>query len=274
MSKIKIVVSIMLISLLQSTSMFAQDEADEIRQIVKEFHKTSSKFRTEGFTAAEDLLKFVSTNFTLDGTSINIKNVVSREKWNYKETVARLNRSRGNKLTLKRTIRNLDQVYVRDNLAYARYENDYEWYEGERLISKGIQFSDVIFKKYPEKGWLIESFNFLDADNMQYKGMCISEIYETKGNDEILTRTLVPDGTVMDQFDDQFKIHTDFEPKLVQHAYKDYLWTQTGAVFHKKRDGSQGTQIGNAKTKEKMVLLLLQKEVYPDGCFNVVPMLK
>ena len=269
----KYTITIIISGLISIASVYGQDEKETVRKFIQEFQNHAVKLRMHGNSEANEILKYISSNYTMSATRINIKNMVTHERLNFKEITAVVNQMRATNLTLKRKINNLDEVYVRDNLAFATYSSDYHWYEEDRLISHGRQFVNMILKKYPEKGWLVEVFNFVDADDQSFKGKCITGIYESKGRKNILSQTLIPDGTDMDELEDNFIIHSELEPKLIQQAYKDYYWAKNGGIYKKNRDGTQGDQLGNAKTQDEAIMFLLKTEIYPDRCFSVVKIL-
>ena len=176
-------------------------------------------------------------------------------------------------MTLDRTLGPLDEVYVRDKTAFARYYNDYELYESDRLINKGRQYVDLIFRKY-EVGWKIEWMVALDVDDLEYKGMCLCEIYENKGLKNIMTETIVPNGSDVYIAEDKFTILIDQEPRLVRFEFREYEWYQNGAVYLRNPDGTKGRALGTSGSRQELILNLLKKEIYPDRCFNVVRRLK
>jgi hypothetical protein len=255
-------------------SSYSQNDADDIRGIIRELNKDLAQLITEGSSRADNIISYTSPHFVYNGKTVNVMNVVNRSNGNKKTVSFALHEMRSSNVRAKRTIVNLDQVYVRGNLALARYEVEYELYESDRMINKGIQYNELIFRKNGEGKWKIESISVLNVDEITYKSTCICEIYETKGLQNIITETIVPDGHEADILEDKFSIDEKTEPRLVRHGFRDYLWATSGAIFKRNPDGTQGAQIGTAKNRQDLLLTLLKKEVYPDRCNNVIRKLK
>ncbi|MEQ8323614.1 MAG: hypothetical protein RIC15_11830 [Vicingaceae bacterium] len=272
MNKLK-VICLSLLTLIIFNLQAQKSDEDEIRDIITSFTSAVELLRTEGSAAAPKVLPFVSTSFRFDTKVINLMNVVTHETFDLKMVQAFLEQMKASDLMIDRNLGPLDDVVSRGNLAYAKYYNDYELYENDRLISKGRQFVELIFKKYDGK-WKIDWMTSLEVDDIEYKGMCVCEIYENKGLKNIITETIVPDGSSVDFVQDKFSIDESTEPKNVRQGFRDYLWYSNGAVHRRNLDGSKGEQITLAKSRQELILNLLKTEVYPDRCFNVVRKLK
>ena len=269
----KLLVSFMTMIMFAGTAFAQNSEEDKIRSIIESFTKDIEALKSEGAVKAPALFAYVSNNFRFDSKKINTMNVVKQETIDLKVLKTFLNQLKATNLTLDRTLGPLDEVYVRDKTAFARYYNDYELFESDRMINKGRQFVSLIFRKY-ETGWLIESMSAIDLDDVEYKGMCLCEIYEHQGLKDIMTETIVPNGSEVYIAQDKFTILADQEPKLVRNSFKEYEWYQNGSVYVRNPDGTRGRSIGSAGSRQELLLNLLKKEVYPDRCFNVVRRLK
>jgi hypothetical protein len=269
----KLLVSFMTMIMFAGTAFAQNSEEDKIREIIISFTKDIEALKSEGAAKAPALFAYVSNNFKLESKKINTMNVVKQETNDLKTIKAFLNQLKATDLVLDRTLGPLDEVYVRDKAAFARYYNDYELFESDRMISKGRQYVSLIFRKY-ENGWLIESMSAIDLDDMEYKGMCLCEIYENNGLKDIMTETIIPNGSEVYFAQDKFTILADQEPKLVRNGFREYEWYQNGAVYFRNPDGTKGRALGTAGSRQELLLNLLKKEVYPDRCFNVVRRMK
>jgi len=270
----KIAITLAAICFLGNVSLGQSSEEDKIREVIRAFTKDLVELKVLGAAKADKVLGYTTQNFHLEAKVINIMNVVSSESFNMKEVNLVIHQLKRSDVSFKRTLGDLDDVYVRERLAYARYKNEYELYESDRLLNKGTQYVDLIFRKNLDQKWRIDYMRYVDVDDIQYKGMCICEIYENKGLKNIITSTIVPDGSTADVLEDKFSIDDDMDPRAVRHGFRDYLWSNNGQVHKRKLDGTQGDQIGTAKSRQELLLLLLKKEVYPDRCYNVIRKLK
>jgi len=255
-------------------SSYSQSDADRIRGIIKDLNKDVEKLVSEGSSRADKIIGYTSPHFIYQNRTINVMNVVNRNNANKKVLSFALHEMRSSDVKAKRTVGSLDQIFVRENLAIARFEVEYELFESERMINKGIQYTEMIFRKNSEETWKIESISSLNLDEITFKSICICEIYETKGLKNIITQTIVPDGHEADILEDKFSVDESTTPRLVRHGFRDYYWDTSGAIFKRNTDGSHGVQIGFAKSRPELLLTLLKKEVYPDRCSNVIRKLK
>ncbi|MEQ9062710.1 MAG: hypothetical protein RIE58_00925 [Vicingaceae bacterium] len=251
----------------------AQTEEDKIREIIMSFTKAVQKLRSEGAAAAPEATSYISNSFRYDAKIINVMNIVKVESYDFKTIQAYLSQLKASELSIDRKLGPLDDVKVRGTLAYAKYYSDYELFENDRMISKGRRYVELIFRKY-DNAWKIDWMTSLEIDDIEYKGMCVCEIFENKGLKNIITETIVPDGSNVDFMNDKFSIDESTEPKNVRQGFRDYLWYSNGAVHRRNLDGSKGEQITLAKSRQELILNLLKTEVYPDRCFNVVRKLK
>jgi len=274
MNKVKILfVSFMTMIMFIGTAFGQKTEEDKIRDIIESFTSDIEALRSEGAAKAPAIFSYVSNDFKFDSKKINTMNVVLHETFDLKKIKLILNQLKATNLTLDRTLGPLDEVYVRDKAAFARYYNDYELFESDRVISKGRQYVDLIFRK-SESGWKITWMVALDIDGIEYKGMCLCEIYENNGLKNIMTETIVPNGSSIYLAKDKFVILSDQEPRLVRHEFREYEWYKNGAVHVRNVDGTKGKALGSAKSRQELLLSLLKKEIYPDRCFTVVRKLK
>lgn len=274
MNKVKILfVSFMTMIMFSGTAFSQKTEEDKIRDIITSFTRDIEALRSEGAIKAPAIYSYASNNFRFDSKKINTMNVVKHETYDLKTVKLVLSQLKATSLTLDRTLGPLDEVYVRDNTAFARYYNDYELFESDRMINKGRQYVDLIFRKY-DTSWKIDWMVALDVDDAEYKGMCLCEIYENNGLKNIMTETIVPNGSSVYMAKDKFVIIKDQEPRLVRHEFREYEWYKNGAVHVRNPDGTKGKALGAAKSRQELLLNLLKLEVYPDRCFNVVRRLK
>ncbi len=253
-----------------SQSSFAQSDEEQIKEIIRDFNKDVAKLMEIGSSRAEKVLSYTHPHFTYESRTVNVMNIVSKDSYNKKMVTFLLNELRASGLTVKRKLGPLNEIYIRENLAVARFELDYELYESERLINKGIQYDEYILRKNSEGKWMIEYMYILNIDDITYKSKCITEIYETKGLSNILTETIVPDGHNADVLEDKFSVDESTAPRLVRHGFRDYLWDVNGTIFKRNVDGTPGDKVGVARSRQEMLITLLQKEVYPDRCTTVI----
>lgn len=273
MSKeIKIILSVL--AVITSLNAHSQSDLEAIKTLIKNFNSDAGKLVSEGSGRADKIIAYASADFHYQVTTINILNQVTTRSMNKKEISFILHEMRQSNVTSKRTLGSLDDIQLRGNLAFAAFEIDYELFESERLINKGHQYVYMILQKNSESKWHISSLNVTNLDDETYKSMCICEIYENKGLSNIITETIVPDGSDAAVLEDKFSIDENVEPKNVRHGYKDYLWAANGAIFKRNLDGTQGDQIGNAGSRQELLLNLLKNEVYPDRCNSVIRKLK
>ncbi|HAW51595.1 MAG TPA: hypothetical protein DCX54_04595 [Flavobacteriales bacterium] len=269
----KLLVSFMIMIMFTGSVFSQKSEEDVIRDIIVKFTRNIEALKSDGAAVAPALFSFASNNFKLEIKKINTMNVVQSESYDFKTVKAVISQMRASDLVLDRTLGPLDDVFVRDRTAYARYYNDYEIVESDRMINKGRQFVELIFRKY-ENDWKIEWMIAQDIDDLEYKGMCLCEIYENEGLKNIMTETIVPNGAGVYYAEDKFTILTDQEPRLVRTGFREYEWHQNGSVNLRNPDGTKGRVIGTAPSRQELILNLLKKEIYPDRCFNVVRKLK
>lgn len=273
MLKKSIIVFVIAFAALPFTT-FSQNDVDKIKEIIKDLNKDLEQLKSEGSSRADKIMNYTSPQFIYQGKTINVMNVVTRNNANKKVLSFALHEMKSSNVKAKRTPGNLDQIYVRGKLALARYEVEYELFESDRMINKGIQYNEVIFRKNSDGVWKIESISILNVDEITFKSTCICEIYETKGLKSIITETIVPNGHEADILEDKFSVDESTTPRLVRHGFRDYYWDINGAIYKRNTDGSQGVQIGFAKSRQEMLLTLIKKEVYPDRCSNVIRKLK
>lgn len=267
-----------LISLFSISNLtFAQNEEAERKKImtmIKEFNEDAAQLPTKGSLQADKILSYVNANLFYQTTTINILNQVNRESAN-KELIAHILREmRQTDIISKRNLGAFEDFSIRGNVASFTYTVDYELYESDRLINKGHQNAYAIVRKDSDGNWKIESLNVFNADDKTYKSTCICEIYETKNLQNIIVETILPDGHEADIVEDKFSIDESVEPKTVRHGFRDFYWTADGSIFRRKIDGSQGEKIGNAKSRQELLLSLIKIEAYPDRCSTVVRKLK
>lgn len=271
--KLRIVLIILFGAMLNFHSK-AQNEEEKIKSIITNFNSDVAKLFDKGGAEAEKLLSYVNSNFKYQRHVINIFNNYKVEVMDYKTTVFVLNEMRSSNVANKRVVKSIDNIKVSNNLAYASYVTDYELYESDRMINKGTQYVDLIFRKTPTGEWKIESMIITNVDDITYKSTCICEIYETQGMKNILSQTILPDGSEAQLVEDKFIIDESMEPRQVRFGFKDYLWNSGGAIFRRNIDGSTGEQVGTAASRQELILTLLKKEIYPDRCDNVIRKLK
>ena len=252
----------------------AQDDKEAIRKMIREFTQDVSSLTSEGGAMADKIMSYTSPKFTYENRTVNIMNLITTETMSKDKIAFLLNQMKRSQVSSKRTLGNLDAVFVRRNLALAKYEVDYELFEDDRMINRGHQWVTMLLSKNSTNEWKIETLNVLNADDITYKSTCICEIYETQGLKNIITETIVPDGHEVDYMEDKFSIEEGQNPRLVRHGFKDYYWDVNGSIFFRNPDGSQGRQVGTAKSRQELLLTLIQKEVYPDRCSNVIRKLK
>jgi hypothetical protein len=270
-SKIKLLLIACLFPLF---SAYAQSEEEKIKTIIQNFNSDISKLLEKGGAQADQLLGYVNTNFRYERHVVNIFNNYTMEVLDYKTIVFALNEMRSSNVTNKRTNNKIENINIVNNLAFARYSTDYELYESDRLINKGSQYVDLILRKSPTGQWKIESMVITNIDDITYKSTCICEIYETQGQKNIISQTILPDGSEADMVEDKFYIDESMDPRQVRYGFKDYLWASGGAIYKRKMDGSNGEQVGTANSRQELILALLKKEIYPDRCDNVIRKLK
>ena len=252
----------------------AQDDKEAIRKIIKEFTQDVSDLTTHGGVMVDKIMSYTSPKFIYENRTVNIMNLITTENMSKEKISFLIAQMKRSNVRSKRKLGNLDQVYVRRNMALAKYEVDYELFEDDRMINRGHQWVTMVLSKNVNNEWKIETLNVLNADDITYKSTCVCEIYETKGLQNIITETIVPDGHEVDYMEDKFSIDESQNPRLLHHGFKEYYWDMSGAIYFRNPDGTQGRQVGNAKSRQELLLTLIQKEVYPDRCSNVIRKLK
>lgn len=272
--KMKTSMFLSVLTLVLSLNVQAQSDLEAIKTLIKNFNSDAVKLVSEGSERADKIMAYASADFHYQITTINILNQVTSKSMNKKEISFVLHEMRQSNVTSKRILGNLDDIHIRGKLAFAAYEIDYELFESERLINKGHQYVYMILQKNSESTWHISSLSVTNLDDETYKSMCICEIYENKGLSNIITETIVPDGSDATVIEDKFSIDENVEPRNVRHGYKDYLWAANGAIYRRNLDGTQGDQIGKAGSRQELLLSLLKNEVYPDRCNSVIRKLK
>lgn len=271
MTRISAILLLTFISLNLTTK--SQDE-EAIRNIIRSFTNDLSKLVETGAKSADKLMEYTNQNFKYERTVINIFGVVNEMSMDHRTISYMMRQMKSSNLNNKRVLGNLDDIIVRNNLAYASYTSSYELYESDRLLNKGNQFVNLIFRKNPSGEWKIERMNVTSVDDLTFKSTCICEIYENQGLQDIITETILPDGSEATIAEDKFSVDEKVNPRDVRHNFRDYLWASNGAIFKRNVDGSQGDQIGVAQSRQEMLLTLLKKEVYPDRCDNVIRKIK
>lgn len=270
----KISIFLSVLAVIASLNVQSQTDLEAVKTLIKNFNSDAGKLVSEGSERADKLISYTSADFHYQASTINILNQVTFKSLNKKEISFVLHEMRQSNVTSKRTLGNLDDIHIRGNLAFASFEIDYELFESERLINKGHQWLYMILRKNSESEWKISTLNVTNLDDETYKSMCICEIYENKGLSNIITETIVPDGSDATVLEDKFSIDESVSPKNIRHGYKDYLWGANGAIYKRNIDGTEGEQIGNAESRQELLLSLLKKEIYPDRCINVIRKLK
>ena len=139
-----------------SKPVFSQGEEDNIKSIIKSFNEDINKMLSNGSAVADLLISYVNPNFNYQRKVVNIFNNVAVQNMDYKTISSALREMRSSNVTSKRSLGSLDDIVVRNKLAVAHYTTTYELYESDKLINKGRQYIELIFRKNPSGEWKID----------------------------------------------------------------------------------------------------------------------
>lgn len=269
----KKILSLLTVLFIVASPIFGQTEEQKIEKMVRDLLKDVEQLQSKGSEMAERVASYTAPNFSYHVRTVNIMNHVIDDKINKEVLTALLQAMRSSNVMAKRKLTDIS-VNVRENMGLAVYEVDYELYESDRLINKGHQWAYMLLRKNSDGQWKVESLDVLNADDKTFKSTCICEIYENKGLQNILVETILPDGYEADIVNDKISIDESMDPRNVRLGFKDYYWHADGRIFKRMFDGSEGEQIGTAKSRPELILTLIQKEAYPDRCFSVIRKIK
>ena len=114
--------------------------------------------------------------------------------------------------------------------------------------------------------WKIVHYAILQIEDEKLKGTCLCEIFleEGDGDGEVVTKTTIPAGRSYSKKFNNFEFRTTEAEWVIREGENSFKRRRNGELVQLK--GEEEIKLGIASSKKEAVLIILQKQLYPDSC--------
>ncbi len=262
-----------------STSQFAQGQPSKSREDEEELKKTLYAF-AKAYSSLpktkkrDEVLKHVADNLTSTNITARVNGSITTDNGTFGMFAAYLNKvSRTENFGIVYEVKDIIKTQIRGNNAVMVYEVYYEFTKDGTVWSKGTETVSMLFHKYGEV-WKIQHFTFFNIEDQKFRGACLCEVFSAPTGDYV-AKTTVPAGKsyITSLTNYIFKGAPELDKQVIVDNYK-FTWKANGELIAESvaPEGVTLTNkaLGNASTKDEVVVLILQEFLFKNNCSKLV----
>ncbi|MEO1437443.1 MAG: hypothetical protein AAFV80_18015, partial [Bacteroidota bacterium] len=167
----------------------------------------------------------------------------------------------------------IDQMYhldVHGNIAHATFKANFSLTDGDNLVAKGSEIQTVVFQNI-EGDWKIAQADILNLVDEQMRDNCGCTVFQAGAN-EFIARVQRPTGQQYEETLDQFTFQNLRDGNIQIYVNgQPFTWLTNKDLWLNYKEKENRKMIGNAKTQDEVILLLLTDYLYKDYCRNILP---
>jgi ketosteroid isomerase-like protein len=243
---------------------FAQGKNEEgnLKNIAQAFIETYGRFTQN--KDKQSVLNFMSEKVTAMLVNTNIQGTVQPFTGDYAGLIAYMDKLLSvDDVTLEYKLTKIARVAVVGEIGTVLYDAEYKIEKDGNYWSKGFETVYLVFKK-ENNNWKIIHYTTLTMEDEKLRGDCYCEFFISSAKGYI-ARTIIPSGKNYDA-----KLNTFlFNESLITVDSKEYEWRDKKAVYVKGSSTANEGLLGDAKTEEEAIAVILKQAIYTANCAEI-----
>ena len=252
----------------------SKSEEDELRGIATNFVEAYAKFTQN--KDKQTVLTFFSDKVSAMLVNTNIQGTVQPFESNYAGLVEYFDRLvAAEDLHLEYKLAKIARVNIVNDIGAVFYDAEYKIEKDSMYWSKGFETVYLVFKKEKDSNnqWKIVHYTSLTIEDEKLRGDCYCEFFVSQ-NQNFITRTVIPSGKNYETKLNNFSIKTKDGQHQVSVEGKIFDWKDKKQLYGtgslSTTDSTPQEQlIGEAKTPEEVISLVLKEVLYPQNCAEI-----
>ncbi len=237
-------------------------EEENLKNTAQAFVETYGKFTQN--KDKQSVLNFMSEKVTAMLVNTNIQGTVQPFTGDYAGLVEYMDKLLSvDDVMLQYKLTKIARVAIVGEIGTVLYDAEYKIEKDGNYWSKGFETVYLVFKK--EKGnWKIIHYTTLTMEDEKLRGDCYCEFFVSSAKGYI-ARTIIPSGKNYDA-----KLNTFlFNETLITVDGKEYEWRDKKEVHLKGGTTANEGLLGDAKTEEEAIAVVLKQVIYTANCAEI-----
>ncbi|MCS6967497.1 MAG: hypothetical protein RMJ44_03645 [Cytophagales bacterium] len=177
-----------------------------------------------------------------------------------------------------RSLKKIELLHQRPNTIYATVCVEFAQLINTKPVVKGDEYLHVLLRKVDEFQWRIINVHILMIETEKFRGMCLCELFNSKGTSNISAKITIPAGATYRSVSVTFQME-ECDPKqktlLIRITNFEFIWLATGQVYLLKDgtpcklNGANAELIGVAIEQKDLFSLIIKKYLFESECSQI-----